>query len=83
MGSPAFAVAVLLAIVVMYDAMGVRRAAGEQAKALNRLAKSKLLDEEDPNLLPGDLKEFLGHTPVQVLAGALLGIMIAIFIPVF
>lgn len=83
MGSPSFAVAVLLAIVVMYDAMGVRRAAGEQAKALNRLAKSKILDEEDPNILPGDLKEYLGHTPIQVLAGALLGIMIAIFIPIF
>ena len=83
MGSPSFAVAVLLAIVVMYDAMGVRRAAGEQAKALNRLAKSKILDEEDPNILPGDLKEYLGHTQIQVLAGALLGIMIAIFIPIF
>ncbi len=72
--SPAFAISVVLAFIVMYDAAGVRRAAGNQAKILNLiindLAQHKPLGEEK-------LKELLGHTPKEVLAGALLGIVIA------
>lgn len=72
--SPSFAISLVLAFIVMYDAAGVRRAAGNQAKILNiiinDLAQHKPLGEEK-------LKELLGHTPKEVLAGALLGIIIA------
>lgn len=78
--SAEFAIAVILAAVVMYDAMGVRRAAGEQAKVLNRMLEKQYNEETDSDI-PGELKEFLGHTPLQVLAGALLGILIAMVMP--
>jgi acid phosphatase family membrane protein YuiD len=72
--SPEFALAICFALVVMYDAAGVRRAAGYQAKVLNMiiddLAHHKPLGNER-------LKELLGHTPKEVLAGAILGIIIA------
>ena len=80
-GSPEFALAFILAFIVMYDAAGVRRAAGEQAKVLNRIADE--LSEGDTRYLDKDLKEFIGHTPFQVIVGALLGIAISVIIPVF
>lgn len=68
-----FAIAAALAVIVMYDASGVRRNAGEQATALNKLiSKSNLKSEIKA------LKESLGHTPLQVFAGATLGVVIAI-----
>jgi hypothetical protein len=72
--SALFAIASILAIVVMYDAAGVRRAAGKQARILN-----KLISEYQSNhaVREGRLKELLGHTPFEVLAGALLGISMA------
>ena len=71
---PLFAVAVVLAVVVMYDAFNVRRAAGEQAKVLN-----VMMDKwDDPEIFNKDLKELLGHTPLQVLMGALLGILVGV-----
>ena len=75
-----FAVAAVLALIVMYDAMGVRRAAGEQAKTLNKLVNWYVFhqqsEEEDPPVLETDkmLKELIGHTPLEVISGALLGI---------
>jgi len=71
LGSPLFALAAALAIVVMYDACNVRRAAGEQAKVLNYLLNH--LDQISPELAGKALQELLGHTPLQVLMGALLG----------
>ena len=76
-GSFQFAFAVILAIIVMYDAMGVRRETGIQAKILNEMIEmftnmGKEMSVEDK------LKEFVGHTPLQVLIGALLGILIAV-----
>lgn len=108
--SSIFALCIAFAVVVMYDAMGVRRAAGEQAKRLNQMIGSfedfaALLrthtqlefDENDGTetddlaLLEQDgegdagsqkaLKEYLGHTPLEVMAGALLGILIAMIYP--
>lgn len=71
--SPVFAIAISFAFVVMYDAAGVRRAAGNQAKILNiiieDLAHNKPLANER-------LKELIGHTPKEVVVGALLGILI-------
>ena len=80
-GSPEFALAFILAFIVMYDAAGVRRAAGEQAKVLNRIADE--LSEGDTRYLDKNLKEFIGHTPFQVIVGALLGILIPLVIPAF
>lgn len=77
--SPMFAVTFVLASVVMYDAAGVRRAAGEQAKVLNRLLQDFV--SGDPVLAGASLKELIGHTPFQVVMGMLLGITIACIVP--
>ncbi len=72
-----FAMALFFAIVVMYDAMGVRRETGIQAKLLNDIIKT-FEDMGRKEISAHDkLKEFVGHTPLQVLMGALLGIGIA------
>ncbi len=76
-----FALAFILAFIVMYDAAGVRRAAGEQAKVLNRMAKE--LSDGDTRYLDKNLKELIGHTPLQVMMGAILGFAIPLLIPVF
>ena len=78
-GSPFFAITFVLASVVMYDAAGVRRAAGEHAKVLNRLLAD--LTSGDPAVAEASLKELIGHTPFQVLMGAVLGAIIAFVIP--
>lgn len=72
--SSTFATAVTFALIVMYDATGVRRAAGMQARVLNQI-----IDELGKGHMVQDkrLKELLGHTPKEVLAGALLGIAVA------
>lgn len=70
--SPIFAVAAVVAIVVMYDASNVRRAAGEQAKILNYMMEHWM--EMKPEVFGKELKELLGHTPFQVFMGGLLGI---------
>jgi len=79
--SPEFAVAFILAFIVMYDACGVRRAAGEQAKVLNRIVKD--VQKGETQYIDKKLKELIGHTPVQVIAGAMLGILIAVLVPMF
>ena len=71
-GSFEFAITAILAVIVMHDAMGVRLETGKQAKLLNEiLATFRTLDGK--KLTEDKLKEFVGHTPLQVLAGALLG----------
>lgn len=71
--SPIFALSVIVASVVMYDAAGVRRAAGKQAKVLNQIIES-----EGKNInIQEKLIELLGHTPIEVVAGAIVGIIIA------
>ena len=71
--SPIFALSVVFAFVVMYDAAGIRRAAGKQAKILNKII-------ETPGLtgiqVSEKLVEVLGHTPTQVIAGAIIGIIV-------
>jgi len=67
---------VVLALVVMYDAAGVRRAAGQQAKILNKIVEE--WEHADFAKTDKRLKELLGHTPFEVFAGAILGIAIAI-----
>lgn len=75
--SPLFALSTVFALVVMYDAAGVRRAAGQQAVILNKIIDS--LVKSDFSHTEKRLKELLGHTPVQVFAGAILGIAVALF----
>jgi uncharacterized protein len=71
-----FAIATIFAIVVMYDAAGVRQAAGKQARILNQLVDE--LFSEDHHFNEQRLKELLGHTPVQVIVGAILGVLFAL-----
>ena len=70
-----FAIANLFAVIVMYDAAGVRQAAGKQARILNQMIDE--LFQENPSFSEERLKELLGHTPVQVIAGLTLGVAIA------
>ena len=73
-----FAVSAILAIVVMYDARGVRRETGKQAELLNDIIKI-FEDMGRSEISTHDkLKEFVGHTPLQVVMGALLGLFIAV-----
>ena len=74
--SPMFAISLIMAFIVMYDATGVRRAAGEQARVLNRM-----MQERDWIGAQKALKEFLGHTPMEVFGGAVLGIVLAYLLP--
>ena len=69
--SPEFAVSVCLALVVMQDAQGVRRAAGEQAKILNYMMDH--WNQSSPEVFGKELKELLGHTRIEIFAGMLLG----------
>lgn len=70
-----FGIALMFAFVVMYDAAGVRRAAGKQAKLLNELIENYFSEHY---INQKKLKELLGHTPIEVLAGALLGIIVSL-----
>lgn len=70
-----FAMALIFAFIVMYDAAGVRRAAGKQAKLLNRIIETPGLSSLE---VQERLVEVLGHTPIQVFVGALIGAMVGI-----
>jgi len=74
--SSLFAVSVVLAFIVMYDAAGIRRAAGQIARRLNKLVDEWEKGNSEKN--GKKLKELLGHTPVEVFAGAVLGIITGI-----
>jgi len=73
--SPAFAVTSVFAGIVMYDAAGVRQAAGKQAKILNQIIDE--LFREKPEFNEDRLKELLGHTPFQVIVGSMLGFAVS------
>ena len=75
-----FAVAMMFAIVVMRDAMGVRREAGKQAESIKELADAmnKAFLDDDDEIRTENLKVLVGHTPLQVLFGALLGVLVAV-----
>lgn len=74
-GSPLFAAVLIITMVVVYDATGVRRAAGQQSVVLNQI-----IDDLRANLgfRYERLREFIGHTPVEVLAGILLGVAVGL-----
>ncbi len=78
--SPLFALAVIFAVVVMADAAGVRRATGEQAKVLNKMIielfkEFRIRDER--------LRELIGHTPFEVIVGAVIGLVIATALSIY
>lgn len=75
LGSAAFAIALIFSVVVMYDAAGVRRAVGHQAAILNRIVDDVLAKQ---GFREERLLELLGHTPIQVLSGAALGILVGL-----
>ena len=74
--SPLFSIAAVLAVIVMYDASNIRKAAGEQAKVLNYMMNN--WGHMKPEIFAKELKELLGHTPLQVAAGAVLGIVVGL-----
>ena len=73
--TPIFAMSVIFALVVMYDAAGVRRAAGKQAHLLNRIVETPGLSSVQ---VQERLVEVLGHTPLQVIVGAFIGILVGL-----
>ena len=75
--SSIFAIAITFAIVVMYDAAGVRRAAGNQARVINLIIQDL---SHKKGIQQDRLKELIGHTPFEVIAGAILGLIIGIII---
>lgn len=77
--SRGFAVSALLCIVVITDAVGVRRETGKQSQALNTLL-ARVFTEKDKTQLPDHFRELIGHTPLQVACGAVLGVVVALLL---
>lgn len=85
-GSYQLAICGVLSMIVMRDAMGMRRQVGEHAKALNIILKELADAKKDPKLTEKALGELAGHTPLQVWVGAVVGVLTAIglmFVPAF
>ena len=78
--TPEFAIAAIFAIVVMHDALGVRRETGKQAVVIMKMVDviSEYISEKDEEIKTEKLKVLVGHTPLQVFCGALLGIFVAV-----
>ena len=77
LGSAPFAIALIFTFVVMYDAAGLRRAAGRQAEVLNRLVEDLV---HMRGVQEARLRELLGHTPMEVLAGAAIGLAVGLIL---
>ena len=73
-----FAIALVFSLIVMYDAIGIRQEAGKHADLLNELLRIAVI--RDVYQQREELKELLGHTPLEVFAGALIGVMMALFV---
>ncbi len=74
-GTPVFAICAILSIIVIIDATGVRYETGKQAKMLNKIVKEMFTDTEHAEV---HFKEFIGHTPLQVFVGAILGVVVGV-----
>lgn len=81
--SVVFALAFVIAIVVMHDATGVRRETGKQATVIKEIAdviNTSVIEDDEEDINIKKLKVLVGHTPLQVLAGALLGVLISLLL---
>lgn len=77
--SVSFAIAVVLAIIVMYDSAGVRQSVSKQSKILNRIVAELSKESGRANFdMEHELRVLIGHTPFQVIVGALLGVLVAL-----
>lgn len=74
-GSTMFALCFIMAVIICYDATGVRHATGEHAKLLNQLLKHR--SEIQEKVVEKEFKELIGHTKIEVLAGVLLGLLVS------
>ncbi len=74
--SPLFAICLVLSLIVMYDAAGVRRETGTQGKVINQILRDFLL--EGKQITDEQLKELVGHTPLEVFGGAIVGVIVAV-----
>ena len=74
-GSTTFAISAILSIIVIIDACGVRYETGKQSKMINKIVQEMFTDTENAET---HFKEFIGHTPLQVFVGAVLGIVVGI-----
>ena len=90
LSSPIFAITLMFSLIVIRDALGVRRQVGEHAKALNAIFREfvELVEKQEPAKQKADkfgkiFSEMVGHSPLQVLMGSILGIAIGIAIPLF
>ncbi len=79
-GSPAFAICFVLAFIVMYDAMGVRRETGKQAELLNQLTEIFSKNYAEFKTPEETLKVLVGHTPLQVFFGLVLGVIVGVLV---
>jgi acid phosphatase family membrane protein YuiD len=77
--SVAFAISAVLALIVMYDAAGLRRSVGKQAVVLNRIVQ-ELKNRRLMTDFGHDLRELIGHTFIQVIAGAILGVTVSVLV---
>jgi len=82
-GAPTTALCFALAMIVMIDASGVRYETGKQARILNKLIVELFSPENTPAVFNTKLKELVGHTPFQVIMGALFGILSAVLLAIF
>lgn len=73
--TPLFAICLVLALIVMYDAAGVRRETGTQATVINQIIRDFILNGKE--ISDEELKELVGHTPLEVLGGAIIGIVVS------
>ena len=80
-GSTSFGISIVLAAIVMHDALGVRRETGKQGETIIKLAKkhNETVENEHHKINTVSLKTLVGHTPIQVVAGATIGVLVAVF----
>ena len=80
--SALFAISAILSVIVMHDAMGVRREAGKHAESIKEISElfNELFKERDIKIRTEKMKKLIGHTPLQVFVGALVGLLIAVIV---
>ena len=83
LGSAYTAIIIVIALIVMVDASGVRYETGKQAEIINKMIKELFSHEKNPEEFNTTLKELVGHTPFQVFVGAVFGIVCSLLLAIF